>query len=157
MYQYTIGMIFLAISSLAFAIAPATSEPIDQHFNYQKIEPSAYPQFSIIGNWTYIAPNSTCSETYSFQQDGTMRGSSGKQIVDSQYAISEKHTQYAFYALKHQVVTVNQQKDCEGELAEVGYEGLHYIRFDLTGDLMIMCDDESAILENCFGPLTRNK
>lgn len=160
--KLSIALACFFMAPLAFAISPQnndtqTNKPELKEFQYDQTKKSHYPEFSIVGSWTYQAPNSTCEETYTFQNDGTMRGISGKQVVDSTYAVSEKHTKYAFYELKHTVVTSNHQKDCEGELAETGHEGLHYIRYDLTGENMIMCEDETALLYNCFGPLIRAK
>jgi hypothetical protein len=162
MNKFSISVACFLLTPLAFAISSQNNEapPAElpfKDFQYNQTEKSRYPEFSIVGSWTYKALNSTCKDTYTFQNDGTMRGTSSNQVVDSTYTISEQHTQYAFYVLKHKIITTNHQKDCEGELAEVGHEGLHYIRYDLTGDNMIMCEDETALLYNCFGPLTRSK
>lgn len=153
MNKFGAAIFCLMLTPLAFATSTQNNSPSLQDFEYRKS--SSYPEFSIVGNWTYKAPNSTCEDTYSFQPDGTMRGTSGEQVVDSKYTISAKHTRYAFYELKHQIITTNGQKDCEGEPSEVGHEGLHYIRYDLTGEHMIMCEDETSLLYNCFGPMTR--
>lgn len=148
-------MLCLILTPLAFATSTQGGTPPLQDFEYRKS--SSYPEFPIVGTWTYKAPESTCEDTYTFQADGTMRGTSGEQVVDSKYTISEKHTQYAFYALKHQIITTNGKKDCEGKLSEVGYEGLHFIRYDVSGEHMLMCEDEMSMLYNCFGPMTRQK
>lgn len=140
---------------LALAISSPNESPSLNDFDYKKS--SNYPEFSIVGSWSYKAPSSSCEDTYTFQPDGTMRGTSGNQVVDSTYTISETHTQYAFYELKHKVVSTNNQKDCDSEPSEIGHEGLHFIRYDLTGEHMIMCEDETSLLYNCFGPLTRSK
>lgn len=162
MNKLSVSVVFILLTPLAFAISPQSSEaPLDESslkaFQYNQTEKSHYPEFSIVGSWSYKAPNSSCEDRYTFQNDGTMRGTSDQQVVDSTYTVSEKHTQYAFYKLQHKIITTNNQKDCEGELSELGHEGLHYIRYDLTGDSMIMCEDETALLSNCFGPLTRVK
>lgn len=126
-------------------------------FDTPKESNGAYPEYPIIGNWNYQVPSTNCIETYQFQPDGTLRGTSAKQVVDSTYTISKKHTQYAFYELKHQIITSNMEKDCDEEVSEVGLSVTNFIRYDTTGDLMLICADENALLNNCFGPLIRKK
>jgi len=167
MNKFSIAIVCLLLMPLAFAISPQNNEAPSAEsplkaFQYDQAKQSHYPVFSIVGSWTYHSnssqpANPSCADVYTFQNDGTMRGTSAKQVVDSTYTISKKHTQYAFFELKHKIITTNNEKDCEGEPAEIGHEATHFIRYDLTGDSMIMCEDETALLYNCFGPLTRNK
>ena len=162
MNKSSIAIVCLLFTPFAFAISPQNNEAPSAEsplkaFQYDQTEQSHYPVFSIIGSWTYQTPNSNCTDVYTFQNDGTLRGTSANQVVYSTYTISKKHTQYAFFELKHKIITANNEKDCEGEPAEIDHEASHFIRYDLTGDSMIMCEDETALLYNCFGPLTRNK
>jgi hypothetical protein len=116
-----------------------------------------FPQFSIIGKWNYQIPNSSCVETYEFSSDGNLRASSAEQITDSIYFISDQHSEFAFYKLEHQVMRANGEKDCDGEISQSGITAVHYVRFDETGNSLVMCKDESAYLEQCFGPLYRSE
>lgn len=116
-----------------------------------------FPQFSIIGKWNYQVPHSTCVETYEFLRDGNLRASSAEQITDSIYFISDQHSEFAFYKLEHQVIRANGEKDCDGEISQSGTSAVHYVRFDETGNSLVMCKDESAYLEQCFGPLYRSE
>jgi hypothetical protein len=116
-----------------------------------------FPQFSIIGKWNYQIPNSTCVETYEFSSDGNLRASSAEQVTDSIYFISDQHSEFAFYKLEHQVMRANGEKDCDGEVSRSGTSAVHYVRFDETGNSLVMCQDESAYLEQCFGPLYRSE
>ena len=115
-----------------------------------------FPQFSIIGKWNYQTPNSSCVVTYEFSSDGNLRASSAEQITDSIYFISDQHSEFAFYKLEHQVMRANGEKDCDGEISQSGISAVHYVRFDETGNSLVMCKDESAHLEQCFGPLYRS-
>lgn len=152
-----IGSMLLLFASSCFAVPSAIDEAPQQNSATPKSNSISYPQFSILGSWTYRLPNASCVENFEFLADGKMRGTSAKQVVDSQYSISDDHTQYAFYKLTHKVVVANEEKDCDGEIAKVGYEATHFVRYDTSGDKMVMCDDENALLESCFGPLIRNK
>lgn len=116
-----------------------------------------FPQFSIVGKWNYQIPNSTCVETYEFSSDGNLRASSAEQITDSIYFISDQHSEFAFYKLEHQVMRANGEKDCDGEVSQSGTSAVHYVRFDETGNSLVMCKDESTYLEQCFGPLYRSE
>lgn len=116
-----------------------------------------FPQFSIIGKWTYQLPGSACVETYEFSPDGHLRAASAKQVTDSIYFIANQHSEYAFYKLEHQVLHVNDEKDCSGETTQSGISAVHYVRFDEAGNSLVMCSDESAYLEQCFGPLYRSE
>jgi hypothetical protein len=49
------------------------------------------------------------------------------------------------------------EKDCDGEVSQSGTSAVHYVRFDETGNSLVMCQDESAYLEQCFGPLYRSE
>ncbi|EUJ10667.1 hypothetical protein Meth11DRAFT_1494 [Methylophilaceae bacterium 11] len=115
-----------------------------------------FPQFSIIGTWRYQLPDSGCVETYEFSRDGHLRASSAQQVTDSIYFIADEHSEYAFYKLEHQVTRANDEKDCDGEVSQSGISAVHYVRFDDTGNSLVMCADESAYLEQCFGPLHRS-
>jgi len=151
-YIFLASAFFFQISAIA---AVGNEKPISFELNESRGD--SYPQFSIVGAWTYQVPNLTsCAETYEFHADKTLRATSGKQVVDSKYTITEQLSKYAFYELKHEVITSNFEKDCDGEISALGFTGVNYVRFDNTGEFMVMCGDESALLENCFGPLKRD-
>lgn len=138
---------------------PLQGMPEETAITHQDQPPGliTFPQFSIIGKWNYQIPNSSCVETYEFSSDGNLRASSAEQITDSIYFISDQHSEFAFYKLEHQVMRANGEKDCDGEISQSGITAVHYVRFDETGNSLVMCKDESAYLEQCFGPLYRSE
>lgn len=153
MIKYAIGLL------LSLSVMPllAMQEESTNTHQDQPLGLITFPQFSIIGKWNYQIPNSTCVETYEFSGDGNLRASSAEQITDSIYFISDQHSEFAFYKLEHQVIRANGEKDCDGEISQSGTSAVHYVRFDETGNSLVMCQDESAYLEQCFGPLYRSE
>ncbi len=137
------------------ATQKSISQPDFPMIDETNTKASDYPQFSIVGAWQYQTPVTGCIEEYQFQADGTLRATSAKQVLDSTYNVSEKHSQYAFYELNHQVVTSNNEKDCDGQTTEIGLTATNYVRYDMSGDYMVMCRDEGVLLSDCFGPLKR--
>lgn len=144
---------------LCFSVMSLRAMPEDATISHDNRTDSliAFPQFSIIGKWNYQIPNTNCVETYEFTNDGNLKSSSATQTTDSIYAISDQHSELAFYKLEHQVLKTNGEKDCDGEVSQSGTSAIHYLRFDETGNSLVMCKDESAFLEQCFGPIYRSE
>jgi len=107
----------------------------------------------IIGAWTFAVPDTDCEETYYMRQDGTTLVTSGEEVAESVYEIADEPSAKGFYKNVDRIVKDNGKKDCAGEITKVGTQVTNYIRFHPSGNMMIICQDES--LEACFGPLFR--
>jgi hypothetical protein len=107
----------------------------------------------IIGTWTLVVPGTDCEETYYMRQDGTTLVTSGEEVAESVYEIDDEPSAKGFFKSKDRLVQDNGKRDCSGEVSKVGSEVTNYIRFHPSGNLMIMCRDES--LTACIGPLYR--
>jgi hypothetical protein len=133
---------FLAFS-LAFIASLVNAEP----------PRSPKANHPILGTWTFAVPGTGCQETYYMRPNGTTLVTSGEEVVESVYEIDEKPSPKGFFKTTDKVVKGNGKKDCSGEVTQVGQKATNYIRFHPSGDIMIMCRDES--LNACFGPLRR--
>jgi hypothetical protein len=107
----------------------------------------------IIGTWTFPVPDSDCEETYYVRQDGTTLVTSGAEVAESVYEIDDEPSSKGFYKNTDRIVKDNGKQDCSGDITKVGAQVVNYIRFHPSGDMIIICRDES--LNACFGPLYR--
>lgn len=132
---------------LVLAIATAT---LAAHAAPPQPTPKGHP---IIGRWIITLPDGSCSETYTFRPDGTTLVTSGEEIAETVFEISPKPTASGFYKLTDKLVKDNGKKDCSGAITEIGQTVTNYVQFHQSGDLFIMCADES--LNTCIGPFKR--
>ena len=107
----------------------------------------------ILGTWIFAVPDTDCEETYYVRQDGTTLVTSGKEVAESVYQIDDEPSAKGYYKNTDRITKDNGKPDCAGDITKVGTEVTHYIRFHPTGDMLIICKDES--LDACFGPLYR--
>ena len=107
----------------------------------------------IFGTWTFAVPGTNCQETYYMRPNGTTLVTSGDEVTESVYEIDDEANAKGFFKTTDEVVKGNGETDCSGEVTKVGQKSTNYIRFLPSGDMMIMCRDES--LNACFGPLRR--
>jgi len=107
----------------------------------------------ILGTWIFAVPDTGCEETYYMRQDGTTLVTSGQEVAESVYQIDDEPTAKGFYKSTDRIVKDNGKPDCAGQVTKVGSEVTNFIHFHPSGNMMIICKDES--LEACFGPLYR--
>ena len=107
----------------------------------------------IIGAWVFAVPDTECEETYYMRQDGTTLVTSGEEVAESVYEIADEPSPKGYYRNVDRIVRDNGKKDCAGSITKVGTEVTNYIRFHPSGNMIIICRDES--LAACFGPLFR--
>ena len=110
------------------------------------------PRQLIVGTWKHTLPKYNCSEVYTFRADGSMHVTSGEEVGDSVYEISETAPN-GFSKLLDTRTAGNGKKDCTGDVTPVGDKATVYVRFSRDGDKMLVCQSES--LAACFGPLQR--
>ncbi len=135
--MHTLTGLLLSLSLLAPAAsvaAPAASHPI-------------------LGIWKVTLPDGSCSETYRFRGDGTSHVTSAAEVSESQFQIADAPSPNGFYKLDETVIKMNGQKDCSGAVMRVGTRSTHFIHFNPSGTLFIMCFDES--FDVCLGPFRR--
>jgi hypothetical protein len=118
-------------------------------------EPPRRPKSThpIIGTWAFMVPDTDCEETYYMRRDGTSLVTSGEEVSESVYQIDDELSAKGFYKSTDKLVKDNGKMDCSGEVMKVGNEVTNYIRFHPSGDMIIICRNES--LDACFGPLHR--
>ena len=111
----------------------------------------------IYGKWTWTRQVNNCTEVYEFRTDNTSVVTSGLEIGESSFAISDEPDQNGFYKMTDIVTKDNGKEDCGGSPTgtPVGDKATNYILFNPSGDQMIMCEKPS--LNACFGPLRRIK
>lgn len=110
---------------------------------------------SLTGTWQYLPRGATCAEQYYFRSDGTVMVTSGKEVTESTYILSEKQMGAGFYPFEMQVMQTNGKADCQGNQTPVGQRTNTYLRFQSQGERLILCRDTN--LGACMGPLIRLK
>jgi hypothetical protein len=107
----------------------------------------------ILGTWVFAVPDTDCEETYYVRQDGTTLVTSGAEVAESVFEVDDEASEKGFYRNTDRIVKDNGKPDCAGNVTKVGTEVTNYIHFHPSGNMMIICRDES--LDACFGPLYR--
>jgi hypothetical protein len=107
----------------------------------------------LLGTWTVSLPDGSCTETYWFRADGTSLITSGQEVAESQFEVSPEPRGSGFYELSERLTQDNGKPDCLGQVMAVGQQATHFLAFHPSGDLFLMCQDES--LDTCIGPFRR--
>jgi hypothetical protein len=107
----------------------------------------------LLGTWTFVVADGSCEETYRFRSDGSTVVTSGEEVAESNYEISAKPSADGYYKWVDTIVKDNGKKDCGGEITAPGRAITSFVRFNPSGEMLIICRAES--LDACFGPLVR--
>lgn len=114
--------------------------------------PEGHP---MIGIWKIAVPGTTCSEMYDIRADGTMRVTSGAQVVETEFSLSREPAAGGFYSWTDHILKENGQADCLGNTHSVGHQATHFITVHREGNQFLMCQQQN--LETCVGPFTREE
>lgn len=121
--------------------------------------PTTYADFSvqhpIHGRWAWTFERNSCTEVYHFKSDNTAQVTSGAEISENRFTLSDKPDQNGFYRMTDVVTKSNGQTGCDGAAGgtPVGDEVTNYLILNATRDKLLICGDAS--LNQCFGPLQR--
>ena len=109
----------------------------------------------IIGTWAWTYEKNNCSEVYEFKSDRTSKVTSGKEILEIRFTISDHPDSNGFYRMTQVVTKSNGQTGCDGRSGgtPVGDASTIYIVFHRVMEKMLMCYSPS--FNSCFGPLVR--
>lgn len=94
----------------------------------------------------------TCTEVHTYRIDGTMHVTSGEEVADTTYEISDQPDAAGTYTLTETLVSVNGKPDCIGAVTPPGsVETItQSIRFNAQGDRMQVCGTNGQ-LSYCGG------
>ena len=130
----------LVIAIEAIAADPAVAPPSGTH--------------PISGKWTWTLPGKACTETLQYRTGGKRMGSSGEEVIESEFQIAAMPSLLGFYRLVETVTQSNGKPDCAGDMHEAaGNSVTRFIQLSPRLDQMIVCREES--LKACFGPMKR--
>jgi hypothetical protein len=109
----------------------------------------------LLGEWTWTRKENNCTEIYSYNADGTSKISSGEEVAETRFSISDKPDQNGFYRMDDEVTKDNGRADCDGAAggSSVGEKATVYVIIRPAGDEMVICQQPS--FSECFGPLRR--
>lgn len=109
----------------------------------------------LYGKWAWTYETNNCTEIYEFRSDNTSIVTSGEEVGESRFTITDKPDLNGFYRMTDVVTKSNGRTGCDGEPGgtPVGDEVTIYIIFHPTKGEMLICQDPS--LNACFGPLRR--
>jgi hypothetical protein len=114
------------------------------------------PDHPLIGLWRLPFPNSSCTEIYRIESDGTTLVTSFFEVAESEFTVSDGPSPNGFYKWVDRVVRDNGEKDCAGRVSEPGGpEVTRYILLHPMGHVFVMCEDEDEELQTCIGPFIR--
>ena len=107
----------------------------------------------ILGIWKLTLPDGSCSEIYRFRGDGTSLVTSNQEISESEFSIPAEPSAKGFYRLDDKVIKDNGKRDCTGGITKIGSKVTHFVQFNPSRSLFVMCAAES--LDACIGPFLR--
>ncbi len=116
------------------------------------VEPIA-PDHPVLGAWKLTSKDGTCTEIYRFRADRTVTVTSGEEVAEVRSTLSAAPDPEGFYRWDHTVVKHNGQKDCAGNVTNVGHSDTGFILLGRARDRLIFCQKPSTAA--CFGPLER--
>ena len=108
----------------------------------------------LTGKWTWTLPGKACTETVHFRADGKRVGTSGEEVIESEFQVTPMPSLLGFYRLNETLTLANGKRDCAGDLHVAGDESTtRFMQFSPKKDQLIVCKTES--LQACYGPLRR--
>lgn len=109
----------------------------------------------LYGKWTWTYSKNNCTEVYEYRPDNTSVVTSGEEVGESRFTITDKPDLNGFYRMVDVVTKSNGRTGCDGEPGgtPVGDTATIYVLFHPTKDEMLICQEPS--LDACFGPLRR--
>lgn len=109
----------------------------------------------LYGKWAWTYAKNNCTEVYEYRLDNTSVVTSGEEVGESRFTITDKPNMNGFYRMTDVVTKSNGRTGCDGEPGgtPVGDEATIYIIFHPTKEEMLICQEPS--LNACFGPLRR--
>ena len=115
------------------------------------LPPSTHP---VSGKWTWTLPGKSCTESLQYRTGGKRLGTSGEEVLESEFQVTPMPGLLGFYRLVETVTQSNGKPDCAGDIHEAsGNSVTRFIQFSPKLDQMIVCREES--LKACFGPMKR--
>lgn len=112
-------------------------------------------QHPLYGKWTWTYQKNNCTEVYDFRSDNTKYVTSGEEVAESSFTISDSPDSNGFYQMTDEVTKSNGKTGCDGAPGgtPVGDTVTIYIFFHPIKNEMAICYDAS--FKGCFGPLRR--
>lgn len=106
------------------------------------------------GAWEWINIKNSCVEVYTFGIENTAHITSGKEVSNARYTISENPTNKGFYQVSLEILEDKGGQDC-GESVEnnTGEVYKKYVMFHPNGNHYVSCDKEDT--STCVGPFKR--
>ena len=121
------------------------------------LPPSAVSDLALhplTASWAWTLPGKQCSETLQYRPDGTRSGTSGEEVTQARYEVSDKPSLLGFFRLVETTTESNGKRDCSGDLHDAYAEPvIRFIQFSPKRDQFIVCKSEE--LKACFGPMKR--
>jgi hypothetical protein len=109
----------------------------------------------LYGKWAWTYQKNNCTEVYDYRTDNISIVTSGDEIGESHFTISDKPDLDGFYRMTDTQTKSNGRTGCDGAPGgtPVGDTITVHIFFLPAKDEMLICQDPS--LNACFGPLRR--
>jgi hypothetical protein len=109
----------------------------------------------LFGEWTWTRKENNCTEVYYYLPDYTSKVTSGEEIAESRFTISDEPDQKGFYRMTDEVTKDNGRPGCDGAPGgtPVGDKSTMFVFIRPSGDEMVICQEAS--FSACFGPLRR--
>lgn len=117
--------------------------------------PSPVSSALLVGEWTFSSDDGICVEHHTYHADGTATITSGREVVQSAFALLQVMGKPRVFGLLKTRLAANGLQDCSGRIAQVapGDTRFTYLHQD-SADTWLTCTVSGAPLQ-CFGRLQR--
>jgi len=119
----------------------------------QNIAPQIRADHPYLGKWMWAYNG--CNEVYENRSNGTSKITSGEEVGESAFTISDEPERSGFYSVTDTVTNSNGKTGCDGTSGgtPVGDVAAFYVFIRPSNEEMLICQDES--INQCMGPLKR--
>lgn len=108
----------------------------------------------LIGSWTWNPEGKSCTEVYTWRSNGTGHVTSGKEVTETRFKVSDTPDEKGFYVFLDQVTKDNKGRDCGGSAKDdTGTKSTLYIQMSPDRNQIRICLKPTG--DQCFGPLMR--
>jgi hypothetical protein len=106
------------------------------------------------GTWEWVNIKNSCVEIYTFGIENTAHITSGDEVSDARYIISDQPTTKGFYQVSLEILDDKGGKDC-GESVENNTGEIYkkFVMFHPGGHQYVSCDKEDT--STCVGPFRK--
>ncbi len=114
--------------------------------------PLIQPPPELLGTWSWTLPDGSCTETHTYEPDGSRLVTSGKEELTGSYTV-RRTSDPRFLELLVKTNTDNKGQDCGGDSADDSGKSFNIFVTLVRGGQLLFCFEPN--LNECYGPFRK--